>query len=244
MKKLYLNNWVDIENEYFNELINIIETQPSAIDEFQNGFSAIVEGLNRYIEGFEKSTKHKSIDEHFQQIVDSKDNLEQVHVLNFNYTSTPELYIDKEKVNYMHGKLFDEQNPIIFGYGNEAHPKYKQIEDSGNKDYLKFLESYAYLQTNNYHNFLRFIDGDNFDVVIMGHSCGMSDGVMLKTIFEHPNCQNIIIKYHQYMNSEGKVSNDFFAKTQEIARHFSDKAMFRKKVLPISNPAVTPLVPV
>lgn len=245
LNKLYLNNWVDIENEYFNELINIIETQSSAIDEFQNGFRAIVEGLNTYIEGIEISTKQESINKYFQQIVDNIDDsgLEQVHVLNFNYTSTPELYIEKEKVNYIHGKLFDEQNPIVFGYGNETHPKYKQIEDSGNKEYLRFLKSYAYLQTNNYHNFLKFIESDNFDVIIMGHSCGMSDGVMLKTIFEHSNCQNIIIKYYEYMNSDGKIINDFFSKTQEIARHFSDKALFRKKVLPISNPAVTPLVP-
>ncbi|WP_435353205.1 AbiH family protein [Emticicia sp. SJ17W-69] len=247
-----LKGWVDIECEYFDLLTFLFETGGD-IFKFNEEFSLIIEGLKKHLQDIEinikKECKPKAeIQAHFDEIIQQYTDIGNVQILNFNYTSTPELYLtqyeNRVEVNYIHGKLFDEQNPIIFGYGDEAHPKYKQIEDSGNKDYLKFLKSYAYLQTNNYHNFLRFIDSDNFDVVIMGHSCGMSDGVMLKTIFEHPNCQNIIIKYYQYINNEGKAINDFFVKTQEIARHFSDKAMFRKKVLPISNPAVTPLIPV
>lgn len=251
MNKQKLKGWVDIEYEYFDLLTFLFETGGD-IFKFNEEFSLIIEGLKKHLQDIEINIKKEcktkvEIQAHFDEIIQQYTNIGNVKILNFNYTSTPELYLtpceNMVEMNYIHGKLFDEQNPIIFGYGNEAHLKYKQIEDSGNKDYLKFLKSYAYLQTNNYHNLLRFIDSDNFDVVIMGHSCGMSDGVMLKTIFEHSNCQNIIIKYYQYKNSDGKIVNDFFSKTQEIARHFSDKAMFRKKVLPISNPAVTPLVP-
>jgi hypothetical protein len=49
----------------------------------------------------------------------------------------------------------------------------------------------------------------------------------LNTIFEHDNCEAIKIHYYAKSNSE----NDFTFKTQEISRHFNDKAKMRKRIV-------------
>lgn len=161
-------------------------------------------------------------------------NINPIHVLNFNYTNTFELYGRSSgmDINYIHGKLNDPNNPIIFGYGDETDEYYKKIEDIGNNSYLKHFKSFGYFKTENYQKLLRFIELGKFDVVILGHSCGLSDRVMLKTIFEHQNCEEIQIFYYKW----GKESwdNDFEEKTMEISRHFSDKAQMRKKVRPFN----------
>jgi hypothetical protein len=61
----------------------------------------------------------------------------------------------------------------------------------------------------------------------MGHSCGVSDRILLKSIFEHEHCQRIKIFYYQ----KSKIVNDFTEKTQEISRHFSDKKKMREQII-------------
>jgi hypothetical protein len=52
---------------------------------------------------------------------------------------------------------------------------------------------------------------------MFGHSCGLSDRVLLKELFENDRCNEIIIYYHQ--SEENK--NDYFNKLMDISRHFS-----------------------
>ena len=63
---------------------------------------------------------------------------------------------------------------------------------------------------------------------IVGHSCGLSDRVLLKTVFENPKCENIFI-FHHGKNLKER-DKDYFYKTIQIARHFKNKALMRKKV--------------
>ena len=52
--------------------------------------------------------------------------------VNFNYTNTFENYIDKLKNSdliYIHGKLNDVDNKIIFVFGDEIDSNYRKIED-------------------------------------------------------------------------------------------------------------------
>ncbi|KAA3124996.1 hypothetical protein F2A22_11265 [Alistipes onderdonkii] len=49
-------------------------------------------------------------------------------LLNFNYTKTADLYLPANSdipVNHIHGELDNEQNPVIFGYGDELDEDYK-----------------------------------------------------------------------------------------------------------------------
>jgi len=62
--------------------------------------------------------------------------LQQIMILNFNYTTTIDRYIDQKlefgkelgiTVNYIHGKLNDENNPLIFGYGDDDDVDYSAV---------------------------------------------------------------------------------------------------------------------
>ncbi|MGB7529238.1 AbiH family protein [Sphingobacterium cellulitidis] len=159
-----------------------------------------------------------------------------VYVLNFNYTNTFKPYLKqiqediKFKViieNHIHGQLKDHTNPIIFGFGDEHNKDYLQFEEQDNNDVFEHVKSYHYLKTSNYSNLIRFLNQGKFRVFILGHSCGLSDRTMFKEIFDHENCKSVRV-FH-YTDPTGK--NDFFDKTINLGRHFSDKGRMRKLVV-------------
>src|SRR5690606_31984960 len=126
-------------------------------------------------------------------------------IVNFNYTDTIEKYFIHNgfgppprqfKVNYIHGKLNDPKNPIIFGFEDELDTDYNNIELEKAKGFFEYIKSFWYFKTSNYHNLVRFIEADDFQVYILGHSCGLSDRTMLNMIFEHPQCKSIKLFYH------------------------------------------------
>jgi hypothetical protein len=163
----------------------------------------------------------------------------------FNYTRTMELYLKhspyKNNLIYIHGTLGEPSNSIIFGYGDEMDPYYEKIENLNNNEFLNNIKSFSYFKTDNYQKVIRFIEdhGCEFTVKILGHSCGLSDRILLNTIFEHDNCKHIKIYYYQKSETE----NDYFEKTQEISRHFkaSGKGNMRAKIVPFYESV--PLVP-
>ncbi|MCB9425573.1 MAG: hypothetical protein H6584_00885 [Flavobacteriales bacterium] len=155
------------------------------------------------------------------------------YILNFNYTNTPISYIKSIKniySNNIHG-VIDESNPSInFGYGDEMDENYSLIENLNDNEYLKNFKSFQYLQNESYKNALNYIDSQKFQVYIMGHSCGLSDRTLLKTIFEHENCRSIKVFYHEEIK-DGKIVDDYTNIIQNISRHFTDKPAMRKKIV-------------
>ncbi len=151
----------------------------------------------------------------------------QIMLLNFNYTDTVELY-NNEKIiyNYIHGNLSNPNN-IIFGYGDELDKDFKDIEDKNSNELLNNVKSVKYLETSRYREMLEFVESAPFQVYIMGHSCGNSDRTLLNTIFEHENCVSIKPFYHI---RENKTDN-FLELVQNISRNFTDKKLFRARVV-------------
>lgn len=167
---------------------------------------------------------------------------DQLLFLNFNYTKTAKLYISNSsnfKLNHIHGELGNENNPVIFGYGDELDEDYKAISNLNDNDYLKNIKSIRYLETDNYRQLLRFIDSAPYQIYIMGHSCGNSDRTLLNTLFEHQNCVSIKPFYHQ--RADG--SDNYIEIIQNISRNFNNKQMMRDRVVnktycrPLVNPA-------
>jgi hypothetical protein len=99
------------------------------------------------------------------------------------------------------------------------------------------MKSFGYFKTSNYHDLIRFIEADNFQVFILGHSCGLSDRTMLNMIFEHNNCKSIKIFYYG-----DEKSNNYAELTQEISRHFSNKGEMRKKIVPFDKSSAMPQI--
>ncbi|GHU68653.1 hypothetical protein FACS189413_06070 [Bacteroidia bacterium] len=177
---------------------------------------------------------------------------EKVWFLNFNYTDTEKHYqhlTNGETLNtkfhvyhisdswgkmcasrkniHIHGELNNLQNPIIFGYGDELDEDYKKIEKLNDNNYLENIKSIKYLETDNYRNILNFINTDNYQVFVMGHSCGNSDRTLLNTLFEHNNCVSIKVFYHK--KSDG--TDNYSDMIRNISRNFNNKAKMREKVV-------------
>ena len=57
-----------------------------------------------------------------------------------------------------------------------------KYEDEKNNDLFKHIKSFEYLKTKNYSLLTRFVESEDFQVHIYGHSCGLSDRTMLNQI--------------------------------------------------------------
>ncbi|WP_298878197.1 AbiH family protein [uncultured Polaribacter sp.] len=158
------------------------------------------------------------------------------YIVNFNYTNSAfpyywemnkSLSMENGNINNIHGEIDSEEFKPVFGFGDEMDDDYKLIEELDDNEYLKFFKSFQYFHNNTYDNLLREIDGEKFQAVILGHSCGLSDRVLLNTIFEHKNCRSIKIYYHQ--KEDG--TDNYLDVVKNISRHFKDKPSMRRKIV-------------
>jgi hypothetical protein len=266
MQQVSDKNWVDIENLYFNLIIQkikviqkaeplnrnyeVIEQLNSQLDfikirlqDYLNfvqsnfGISPIDSPMNSMHSEFnEKLFREQAYIVH--KVVDSELNHpSKVIFLNFNYTNyLSQIVYSRWRDNHIiqiHGELNHSKNQIIFGYGDDSHPIYEILENEPSDEPLKQIKSFYYPKTNNYHTILDSMSELPFEVFIVGHSCGLSDRTLLKTIFEHDNCVGIKI-YHR------GNEHDHFLKNIAISRHFKDKSKLRNKILPFDQDAVIP----
>jgi hypothetical protein len=159
--------------------------------------------------------------------------------LNFNYTFTELYYKSPPRLStwgngktvefiHIHGSnRKEDKNPIIFGFGDELDDDYKKIERLNNNDYLENIKSIRYLDTDNYKRLLEFVNSGNYQIIIMGHSCGTSDRTLLNTVFESENCASIKVFYH----NKGEGKDNFGDIIKNISRNFNDKALMRDRVV-------------
>ncbi len=252
-------NWVDLENDYFDQLISLKDHSGfilKQVEELNIEFYFLKNELEKYLIKQQKESQ-QVYDYRFTNIFCEPINGKEIVtrnifterpkenlILNFNYTSTLEKYKEKccevvhTEINYIHGKLDTKTNPIIFGFGDEFNKHYLGFEELRNKEILKHIKSFGYFKASNYHNLIRFIRADDFQVYIFGHSLGLSDRTMLKEIFENDKCVSIKIFYHQPDDDY----NDYTDKTFDISSHFSDKGMMRKKIVPFNQSSAMPQV--
>ena len=154
---------------------------------------------------------------------------DRIMLLNFNYTNTADFYFPDHPsfiLNNIHGKLTKPEN-VIFGYGDESDDEYKKLQKINDNEYLRHIKTNRYLETPNYRDLLSFIESGPFQVVIMGHSCGLSDRTMLNTLFEHNNC--VSIKPYYYVNDQGK--DNYLDIVQNISRNFTNPQLMRDRVV-------------
>lgn len=275
VRKLYtdnpLENWVDIEQEYYyilkttmnkgsnTQMYNTISDY--TIKKLNKDFDSIKNLLQEYLtrETQNENSKHfVSIFENILSRVEERDcisntslgnedfpikiedNINDITILNFNYTNTfQNKYWEKIKNNFknepfyirgkiefinIHGSLNNVSNPIIFGFGDEVDNDYKKIEGLNDNDYLENVKSIKYLDTDNYKRLLNFINAEQYQVFIFGHSCGLSDRTLLSTLFEHENCVSIKPFYRSDKDNYSDI-------VRNISRHFRDKQSFRAKVV-------------
>ncbi|MDB5227067.1 MAG: hypothetical protein JWN78_1260 [Bacteroidota bacterium] len=214
----YLNQQLDcIKHHLQKHLIEVQKSNPVKI-------AALKDIIHYYLQPFYRD--HSSIKTEGNYLF-----------LNFNYTNTPVKYLyENDKIINIHGELENIKNPLIFGYGDEVDVSYQEIQELNENEFFKHIKSFDYFKTSNYTSLLTFINGGDFEVYVMGHSCGLSDRTMLSTIFENKNCKKI--KIFDYREDK----YDYRNKTYEISRHFRNKAIMRDKILPFNEDSFMPQI--
>ncbi len=234
--------WVDIENEFYEELRGILNSdtvnKEKKLSELNTTMKNLINELQDYMFRLNMPKPISSYIDLFKEEIHKLDNSAcpldkdelpgNSYIVNFNYTKTIDQYMGAlhYELNYIHGKAFDKNNPMIFGFGDEIDKDYKKIEEEKIKGFFDYIKSFWYFKTSNYHNLIRFLDSAIYQVYIIGHSCGLSDRTMLNMIFEHNNCRSIKIFYHGDKNH-----NNYTELTQEISRHFNNKGLMRTKIV-------------
>lgn len=251
-------NWTDIESFYFRKLIEIHnnsreESEVIELNKFLSDLQAeltdylrivsmksnindfnCLELLNEFHIPHDHNTflalYPKNLDQE-PEIVDKKRNIENVVFVNFNYTPVLKYYF--EHLNYVanlisiHGDLSDPKS-IIFGYGDEHHEKYPEIEKRESNIYLEKIKAFHYFSDKNYSQLMAALTEKEFEVYVIGHSLGLSDRLLLNTIFEHENCLKIKL-FHRGSNE------DQFQKRISLSRHFVNKNLMRERLMDFSD---------
>ncbi|MEQ8908897.1 MAG: AbiH family protein [Vicingaceae bacterium] len=162
--------------------------------------------------------------------------LNNVVFINFNYTTNLNKQLfkfqgdDRFSFNLdeirIHGNIAeDDERGIIFGYGDDTAKEYREIEQDGNNEYLRFMKSTQYFHDDNYKRIVSYIEEEQFELFLAGHSLSLSDRVLLKTIVENENCK--MIRFFHKGNYE-----DYRMLVGSMTRHFDDKIKMRDKFLP------------
>jgi hypothetical protein len=230
-QKTHLQNWVDIEEEYYSEVIACLQEKRSGgVENLNSEFSEIKIALEKYLEtilpcDFSDDGK---ISQHLRLATIDGKPIDNIIFLNFNYTNTIERYANNiASVINIHGKLGDPNNPIIFGYGDENGENHRIIENTNDNEYLKNIKTLAYLRTTNYKKLQAFIESNEYEIFIMGHSCGISDRTLLNQLFEHRHCKSIKVFYHKRDDGSDNHSDVLC----NIYRVFNDKRTMRDLVV-------------
>lgn len=263
-----LENWVDIETLYFDALLPKLDllkkTSPNkrsykSIQSYNDTFRELTKYLDEYISFVGSNPLDDGISHYYYSFlsdcVDRQPNKRvclnhgvsyeslgkpnKVLFLNFNYTNSLNKIMGfsglkpEYQIINIHGQAGAKTNPIIFGYGDDTHQRYSEIESENSDSLLEFIKSFYYNRTTDYHKMLGFMEMDKYEVYVIGHSCGLSDRTLLKSIFEHDQCLSIKIFHRGSLDEHIK-------KNMAISRHFTDKLLLRKRVLPFDEHAVIP----
>lgn len=243
--KLFQNehkNWFDIENSYFTNLKNIFKDSQGSdslltkLTMLNNEFEEIKNYLLKYLKTI-KPQHNSNIDKFLTNEILGK-KYTNIFFLNFNYTSTVNLYlrgfhdvVSNISHNTIHGSL---ENEIIFGYGNDNNKEYQEMKDSEEDEYLTHFKTFRYLENGNYSDlYNNFLDNyDDYEAMILGHSLGSTDKTLLKEVLDNPKCQKIYLYKRNDLKTDVKaVKNEYRKLCFSLSRIISNDNELRKKVL-------------
>jgi len=199
LKDMALKNWCDIEEVYFQQLLQIAfsGTDFDGVIDLHQQFNKLKIKLQDYLLNESESKKSNKIDqyENFFYNIEPRETL----ILNFNYTNTVTKYkgvFNRIPVAHIHGELFSELNPIIFGYAADNIQSRKLI-DKKNREYMRNIKKHCYKRTNIEVTLQKFLNKSRITVYLLGHSCGLSDKLILNQIFNHKNVAKISLFYFE-----------------------------------------------
>lgn len=222
------SNWSDIERLYFLELNKIatndslkLYNTPHALNQ---DFDLIKECLELYLskDEFKSVSLMSSFSRFFNKLNPSSS-----IILDFNYTNLVKSYIHSNEFTHIkiHGEINNPKNPIIFGYA-ATQSESDLLLDTGEKEYFRNIKRYNYKESSNEHLLNEQIQkfGD-ICVSNFGHSCGISDSLILYQIFTNSNVKKIRNYYF-----DGTDEDKYFELNFNIDRIIRSEENFGKLV--------------
>ncbi len=254
IEKIYFDLLLDIYNiiKLKNQdslRVEVFEEDRKEIKQLNNELSEIKKELVIHLQNEEnkyfsktkyppytcKKFLHPFIEEDFDDFTWKEFDLEgkkpiKTCILNFNYTNPFKLCRNDDlvKIN-VHGRLEDNLESIVFGYGDESDERYKEFKMLDENLFLENMKSFAYIRSTEYNKMLSFIESGNFQIFIVGHSCAITDKTLLNEIFESDFCKNIKIFYHEKQEN-GVTTDNFNEISFNISRLMDNSSKLRKVV--------------
>jgi len=199
LNDMSVKNWCDIESRYFDLLKQAGENRSLYINSktLNSHFDFVKKSLGNYLCTQGANTKAIESYKEMFKLVDSKETA----ILNFNYTNTLQnLYsneIKDSKVIHIHGELLNYKNPMIFGYAANDEES-RELIDKNDNEYMRNIKKHLYKRTDNEKLLTYYLEGtESINVTILGHSCGLSDKLILNQILNDKNVQSINIYYYE-----------------------------------------------
>lgn len=212
VKELSLKNWCDIEAFYFKALYNTKANNTLYFypEELNSDFEKLKKYLSDYLLAQESDSKEMEEYASFFQQLDSKNTI----IVNFNYTRTIHThyakYLQNSKIIDIHGQLEDDDNPMIFGYAAKD-TEIAELFSRNDNHYLRNIKKVLYKRSQEESKLLGFLKNiennskphrpQRVDISILGHSCGISDNLILEQIFSFKNIEDIYIYYFKDYDS-------------------------------------------
>lgn len=236
--KKYFTKYIKLQDTIDNEnFVNQNTDENNSLENNDSSNNYLDKNLNNLITICEEKTNLFASFEHV--VFTSHSNfyelsLDDIYFLNFNYTGVLSRYTSfhgesfnnyfEDNVFNIHGSV-NEEDTIVFGYGDEKDDFFEKMESTNIDGFLEHFKSNYYGQNGQYFNLLKVLKSP-FDVIVIGHSLGLSDRLLLNTIFEHENCNYIHLQYR------GDAVGHF-RKRLAISRHFNDKKKLRDRLFPM-----------
>jgi len=237
LNKYFEADWVDIESFYFTRLSL---TSESVVKKLNQEFEEIKTQLELYLLKQKLPPNFKPLTEYHR--IFKEGNPKSLLLLNFNYTPTLQPYLknilvrDKSVIN-IHGELTSMSNPLIFGYGDDTDNRYIEIKNKNDNDYLENLKRQQYNSANPYSELLTFLRRSvAIEVLVMGHSLGLSDKTLLNQILDHEKVTKIKLFHRKGLPGYNKLSYN-------LSRIVSSKTYNSGKIVNFPNSSPMPQVP-
>lgn len=213
IKDKVLKNWCDFEKLYFSILKSPPEGYFKSIKEINDQFEMVKNYLFEYLKTQEQNfEKIKPYESFFSYIFNR--NRSSSMIVNFNYTNTVKKYFVNKYISntvQLHGELDNQKlNPIIFGYAATENDCTEFLKKEDN-EYLRNVKKHNYKYADNFDKVMNFLDLADIKVSILGHSCGLSDNLILNQIFSAKNVKSICNYYYE-------TYEDFFQRQVNINR--------------------------
>ena len=252
LSKLYTdtdkNNWFNVEKTYFELISKAPKTNSNLPQKYNSELKHIEEELVTYLKNKIKSERNNSIDSFLNRYLTKYEN---VYFVNFNYTDTLKFYTDtisnssdyygkNIKVNHIHGSI--AEGDIIFGYGNDQNEEYQELKKTENDAFLENFKTFKYLQNDNYKKlYTEALDVfERYDALVLGHSLGTTDKTLLEEIFNHKECNEIMLCKRQKIagtdvENDDDVKREFNKLLYAMSRVIENDVRLRDKIVDFKN---------